>query len=216
MVIEAMNAGEFERVPDFVDQDELQAWYAGFVRTQDAPAHEWTAAELMQQDPDMPLEAAEYYAARLRRQVRKSAGSLHGQFAGLETRAELARTSVADALARYLRAQDPAWQFEQRSRAMGVELSGRTPPVVPVKQREVVGVVSEGEDRAFVVYRVRWLMEGQADVEYEVEVASLRRTTDGWRLQLRGELFELGPTVVVGDGLPDDASADHSQRTDGA
>lgn len=65
-----------------------------------------------------------------------------------------------------------------------------------------------------VLVSVKWLMKGQPDVEYELEVASLRRTTDGWRLQLRGELFEHGPTVVMGDGLPDDASADHDQRTD--
>lgn len=195
--IEASNRGEWSRVADRVDAEDLEQWYSSQVHVPDAPVREITAQEIKRHQPDMPDEVAEYQAEQFNKRAEESRSSLHGQFAGVETRADLAKLLPADALTRYLQAQEPGWQFEERIKALDPRLAGYPIQGTLKQYRRAVGIVHDGDERAHVVYKVHWQVEGAEDAEGEIQVASLRKTDMGWRLRLRGELFEHHSGVSV-------------------
>lgn len=199
--IQAANAGDWERVAALTDGDDLAAWYHGYADVEEEPLPPVTAADMKRWQPELPDAVAEYQAERLNRDRAGGRGSLHGQFAGLSTRAELRRVRPEEALARYLRAQDVRWQFDEQIRAQRPEAKRLALPESPSMVRSVVGAVGEGDDVAHVVYRSAW--SGDAGQELppgtpgDMHVVTVRRGPDGWRLRLTGELFEHGGSVMV-------------------
>jgi hypothetical protein len=90
----------------------------------------------------------------------------------------------------------------ERLAGMDEERTSRIWARMPVRTRAVLGVVHEGEDQAHAVYRIRWLVSGEA-TDDGVRIVSLRRTPDGWRLLMDGELFEQGLTLYISSGSDD-------------
>ena len=209
--IEALNRGEWRRVADLVDPEELRSWFEQQrARIREEPWRPLTPEAVRRNRPDMPEEVARYHADRMNREA-EWVNSLSSQFAGVETRGELERLGAAEALARYLQAQDPRWRFEEQLKRLAPELRAIARPGTPACRREIVGVVHEGEDLAHVVYRVRRQPGGAEEMstrEGELEVASLRRTDDGWRLRLSGALFAPGGSAVVLDAEAKDTESD--------
>lgn len=205
--IEASNRGEWSRVADLVDSQDLEQWYSNHIRVPDAPVRQITAREIKRYQPDMHDEVAEYQAEQANKRAEESRSSLRGQFAGVETRAELARLTPADALTRYLQAQDPGWQIEERFKALDPRLAGYPIRGTPKQYRRAIGVVHEEDVTAHVVYKVHWQVESAEEAEGEIQVASLRKTDMGWRIRLRGELFEhhcaVGLDMVPAVGEPE-------------
>lgn len=205
IVIEAIGAldrGEWRRVADMIDPGELQVWFERYIASvPEEPRRQITPEGVRRNRPDMPEEVAQYYADRINRET-EWGSSLGSQFAGVKTRDELRSLESAEALARYLQAQDPRWQFTEHLKRLTPELRAIAQAGTPECRREVVGVVHEGENLAHVVYRVLRHPGGAdaAGVEAgELEVASLRRTDDGWWLRLTGELFAPGTSFVFLD-----------------
>ncbi len=196
--IDALNRGDWLRVAQATDEEDLDRWYRAFVDFQEPEMPPLTAAEIKRYQPELPDVVAEWQAESANRSREAVRGKLPGLFAGIETRAELARLSPVDALARYLEAHDPAWQFPRQLETLRPELlplAGQNPPS---RQRDVIGAVAEGDDVVHVVYRSRFVVSGQGDGgPGELHVASLRRRGSAWRLRMQGELFEPQGGVFV-------------------
>ncbi len=196
--IEALNRGEWERAARATDPDDVERWYRSHAERKDVPPRTLTAEQVKRHSPDLPDAVAEYQAAEFNRHQAENRGSLHGEFAGIETRAQLAALSATEALARYLQAQDPSWQFQRRLDALDPRLAPYARQGTLSRVREVVGVVHEGASVAHVVYRARLdVGEAEGGRESTMHVATLREGPDGWRLRLRGELFEHGGMVTI-------------------
>ncbi len=198
--IEALNRGEWRTVAEATDREDVERWFGAFVGFEDRELPPVSAAEMQRYDPELPDAVAEYQAERLTRQRAEGLGKLPGLFAGIETRAELALLSPTDALARYLQARDPRWQLHEQLKT----LDPRVLPLVrqnePMKRREVVGAVAEGDDLAHVVYRTLYGVGAETEPgAAELHVLTVRRRPEGWRLRLHGELFEGGSAVLVLD-----------------
>lgn len=120
--IEALNRGEWRRVADLVDPRELRSWFEQYLaRIPEESRRQITPEEVRHNRPDMPEEVARYYADRMNREA-EWGSSLSSQFAGVETRGELELLEAAEALAQYLQAQDPSWQFEEHLKRLAPEL----------------------------------------------------------------------------------------------
>lgn len=196
--LEALNRGEWKRVAEVTDPDEVEGWYRPFVERDEPALRPLTAEQIKRHQPDMPDAVAEYQAARFNRQQEQNWGSLHGQFAGVATRIELAALSPVEALARHLQAQDPDWNFKERLKTLDRQWVPYARPGTFSTERKAVGVVYEGDGVAHVVYRSRRKVEEADDLpEGTMHVATLRKKPDGWKLRMRGELFMHGGNMVI-------------------
>lgn len=189
--IAALNQRDWLAAAQFFDREDLNTWYAGFFNIAEEPQHDVTYRDIKRYQPDMPDEVAEYQAAQIRRQREEARGTLHGQFAGLDSRPELAAVTPVEALARHFQARDPEWIFERSIKNMDPRIVPYAQPPEWSQWRKAVGAMLETDDVAHVVYSVSW----RQDVRYipgegEMSVATLRRTSEGWQIRLRGELFE--------------------------
>jgi len=98
-----------------------------------------------------------------------------GQFAGVKTLNELRALSPQMLLARFLEARSP-------------KANPADPDYQPpISTREIIGEVAETPDLVHVVYRVHTDVGRYGRTE-SVEVVPVKRSADGWRLMLNGEL----------------------------
>jgi hypothetical protein len=207
--VSALASGDWKGVAKLVDMDDVREWYEAFLPPTDEPLPDLTARDLQHDQPGMPDAVAEYQAAEVNRRRREARESLHGQFAELSTRYELAETDPVEALSRYLQAQDPNWRYEQHLARLGRSV-GRDPSEVPLQSRRILGGVLETVDVAHVLYKFTWRGDSDAPGEGDMRVATLRRTTGGWRLRLRGELFEHGNYGFMGEPREDQGAPEPS------
>lgn len=199
-VLEALNVQDWATAVGCVDEDDLLEWYRGYAEFVEEPLPEVDAAELKRQRPEWPDAVAEYNAAELNRRRRESRGRICG-FAGIDLRSELLAIEPAEALARYLEAQDPEWRFRETLRTLDSARRAAMQHDPPRQWRRLIGTVAESASIAYAVYRVGWTGdEASAGDGDEVVVATLRLASSGWRVRLRGELFEHGS---YGFAMPD-------------
>ena len=193
----ALDAREWAAAAAFVDADDVDDWLAGYLDVTDEPQRDVTKADMKVVNPDKPDAVAEYEAAEVNRRRRETRGALHGEFVGLDTRQQLAELTPQEALARYLHARDPEWQFAEQVSRLDPRVAPLVRDHIPVQRRSTIGAVLETPDTAHVVYAVRW-SGATAESEYsETHVATLRHTPSGWRVRLRGELFFGGWSALV-------------------
>ena len=103
------------------------------------------------------------------------------------------------ALERFLEACDPVWRFESYFRRTHPQELRTLPtcPDPPSRMREVVGVLREEGDQAWLAYRTWWAAATPAEAAEEVQVAALRRTRAGWRMRRAGEIFEPARFTII-------------------
>jgi hypothetical protein len=194
----ALDRGEWKRVAKLTDPDEVEGWYRPYVEREEPAPRTLTPEQIKRYQPDLPDAVAEYQAAQFNRQQEQNRGWLHGQFAGVATRTELAALSPVEALARYLQAQDPEWHFQEQLKTLDRALAPFARPGTFSTERKVVGVVYEGDGVAHVVYRsLRSVGEANEMTEGTMHVATLRKRPDGWKLRMRGEMFEHGGNITI-------------------
>jgi hypothetical protein len=191
-VLHALNARNWAAVVAFVDEEDLLEWFRGYAEVEEEPLPDVGAAELERQRPEWPEAVAQYNAAELNRRRRESRGKVHG-FAGIQDRSDLRAIEPSEALARYLEAQDPEWRHGEMLNALGSERRAAIQHDPPRQRRTLIGTVAESASLAHALYRVSWTAsEASAGEGGQVVVATLRLTSTGWRVRLRGELFEHG------------------------
>jgi hypothetical protein len=191
-VLQSLNAQNWAAVVAYVDEDDLLEWFRGYAEVVEEPVPDVSAADLKRQQPEWPDAVAEYNAAELNLRRRESRGKVHG-FAGIEDRSELLAIKQSEALARYLQAQDPEWRYGEMLNALDSVRRAAMQHDAPRQGRTLIGTVAESPSMAHAVYRVSWTAsDPSAGDGGEVVVATLRLTNSGWRVRLRGELFEHG------------------------
>lgn len=193
----ALNRGDWGGAAAFLDREDVEAWYQDCLRERRT---RWqpTMEEMLSWEPDLPRDVAEYRLEQLRLTTELYTG-IGNDFVAISTREELERLLPAEAIAQFLRAQDPVWRFDTHMR----RLYGERPvacPEPPARRRQVVGLLEETGAAATVEYRVFWSDRGPASPSAETRIARLRRGPDGWRLRLVGEFVEGAGFTVIAQG----------------
>jgi hypothetical protein len=182
-LFDALSAEAWPRAADLFEPEHVADWFRDQLRSIPQEQPSITAEQLRRGDPEMPLEVAEYYVARMRRQ--RSRRTPEGEFAGVDSWAELSKLTPVEAFARFLEARDPRTQFANAVRNLHPE---KPPPGEGNRasfQYAVLGAVPEGDDLCHVVYRRRW-SRGE-EHPGELGLLTCRRSAPGWRMQITDE-----------------------------
>lgn len=194
-----VEAGRFDEVAAYVDADDLKGLHRDAEAAANAPPpRPWTADEYMAGEPGLPREIAEYYAERDAKSARREVPVLSTTFSRVHTAADLQALDTAQLLGRWLEARDPQLIIPR--------VAGRR--VVPIPdalhalqgRRAVIGAALEDEDTAHVVYRSSFTPPPPDET---LHVASLRRTSAGWRMRFHAYDFLGAASWSVSLG-PDD------------
>jgi hypothetical protein len=145
-------------------------------------APDWQRAEsveeLMRREPGMPRAVAEYQASRSAEMRRKfPPPSLAEGFARVETLAELEALSAKEMFARFLEASDWRYRAARQIERGGGTITREGHAALPRTRHEVIGAVPDGQDVAYVVYRIIHIGDGPR----EVQTLRMERTPEGWR-----------------------------------
>lgn len=160
-----------------------------------------TVEELMRSDPAMPRAVAEYQATRSAEMRRRfPPPRLSDGFARVETLAELEALSAREMFARFLEATDWRNRAARQIERGGGTITPEGRAHLPRNRHEVLGAVSDGEDAAYVVYRIIHVGGGPR----EVQTLRMERTPEGWRA--RNIYFAghggVGMQIVEWEGRP--------------
>lgn len=160
-----------------------------------------TAEELMRNDPGMPRVVAEYQASRSAEMRRRfPPPRLSDGFARVETLAELEALSAKEMFARFLEAADWRYRAARQIERGGGTITPEGRAALPRNRHEVLGAVPDGEDAAYVVYRVIHIGDGPR----EAQTLRMERTPEGWRA--RNIYFAghggVGMQIVEWEGRP--------------
>jgi hypothetical protein len=137
-----------------------------------------SAEELMRQEPGMPRVVAEYQASRSAEMRRKyPPPSLADGFARVETLGELEALSAREMFARFLEATDWRYIAARQIERGGGTISPEGRAALPRTRHEVLGAVPDGDDAAYIVYRIIHVADGPR----EVQTLRMERTPEGWR-----------------------------------
>jgi hypothetical protein len=141
----AVEAEDWATAASCLDPVGLAKWHLAWCRRAERPAAAVSDVETWKQtfDPELPHDVAVYFVNR-----QKAAGDadhIAERFARLRQGSQLRELSPADAVARYLEAQDPRKWLRDQAQA-----SGETSR--PILKRRVVGSLPADESSAYVVY----------------------------------------------------------------
>ena len=134
------------------------------------------------------------------------------QFAHVSSQRELAELSPLTAMARYLEALSPGYQFDLMIQTQNVPVAGTNSAELqghwPLVKRRVVGSVLDGPEKAHVVFVERIGAQDLEDLESGTFVATLVETDQGWRIMPTGRLFEqMGWSIGFDPQLDEDRGA---------
>lgn len=226
----AMDEERWSDAADLYDPDSLESWGRRVVREMESRRENFE--EMMRRadpetvrrsNPALSDAAADSAARAMEEQLDFGwRMTLSNRFAGIESLEALRAVDARDLAARALEAASPAYRKkhaldamvdrrrmggrnevddEERAR-MRAELERGTPLE---RVREIEGTVLAG-DRAYVVYRIRFVAEDDLGGPDTPALLPLIRTDAGWRLVQRGEnlLEEPGPFRVTRQPAPPD------------
>ena len=156
--LEALNAEEWIRVAEHCDPVSLRAFHREMIDMFAPPRPEYalTAEVIMQHQPDMPREVAEYQVAEHRRAV-DPAARLAYELEGITSLDELRASEPLIVFASWLAARSPRAQIRrliEKGRAPSVPATGFAQKLEwRFYDYAVLGSVPDGEDTAQVVFR---------------------------------------------------------------
>ena len=156
---------------------------------------EYTVADLMHRDPDMPREAAEYEIRRRERERQRYPPRPFWMFYGIDSARQLERMPVEEAAMRWVQGHDPLWQVAEFRRLRHCEPDRHLDSLAASRRAIVYGGLSAGSDTAFVTFRAQWFPVPELPQFMEApfplpQIAVLRRGDIGWRIRALPSLLE--------------------------
>lgn len=202
----ALDRAEWDTAASLVDGADLEEWYVHITRDRSYKGKAITADDIRAHDPDMPMEAAVYAAAKAQADLARRGSSLHGDFGPVRTVEELRRVARRKALGLFLRMLDPAERYSFET--------GEAKPDLGLK-RNALACIQPRASTAYVLYED---VDVSGGVAAEVpKVVVMRYGDEGWRVRLRADPFQSPGYTLMGmakDGDGGDAQEDR-ERTDG-
>ncbi len=225
--VTALREGDLQRAAELCDPVSLRMFHRQLCEQFDSSTGRFglTAEMLMRASPDMPRDVAEYQIARMR-QNSDPERRLREELPSVASVEELRALEPAAAFAAWLDGRSPRRQIAALVKA------GEAPPGALANQQSfgrlvhhyvTLGVVSDGDDVAYVLYRHQADESTMRSAEAVQELASLpadeqtfvreqwlhqkpmllpcRRQADGpWRLHADYDFFEATTRFVGGIG----------------
>jgi hypothetical protein len=142
-----------------------------------------TIEEIMQRDPNMPREVAEYELKRYREQTKNfnPAQFIAFEFAGVNSIRELQALSALEATARFLQALDSRWMIRKQFVESGCAGAGAVPLPVPIHR--ILAATLASDSVAYVLHEDEGFESvPDADLIFEPMVMRLRLGPQGWRI----------------------------------
>lgn len=199
-ILDALDAERWDEVAAFVHDHVVQRLHH---ETKERLAF-WQAptqpdAEMyLRQDPDMPRDTAEYLASKAR-QSRALDPDFTELFGGVASAEQFEGMTAVEYAASYLRSSDPRVRGRERP---DLEDEPGGPYSGGQCARQLLGMVDEGDELAHAVYRIRWSENRTGTLFDHVDVLTLHRTDDGWRI-ISLELNGLPRNMWFWIGMPD-------------
>lgn len=198
--IEAMRWDAVASLMHPVTLKRFREWQIDLARTSERQLDEGSRDH----ERNLPPEVAAWFDAQRKKEEEyweQHGPRLSHTFAGIETIEELESLSAAELFARYLQAQDPREQALRQAQREGKEISiAGIEKKLMVEERVVIGSVAEDDSTVQVVCRTRSKLKLiPEDDEGRVEVITVRRTPEGWRI-LAGpsdSIFLEGPSYGI-------------------
>jgi hypothetical protein len=195
---------------EMVRRDELARDWQMRAAEQESPAArdpQMMVRAMMQSDPKMPREVAEYFVRQVRESRRHSHSLIGMDFARVPTADSLERLPTTEAAARWLEAHDEMFQFRQERderRARGCPELPSDAELDRPRPHVVLGAVVLGDTAAYVLHRdpargaeMAAAMGGWRPVT--PEVLPLRRVAGQWRVHAGAVAHEGRITIISGD-----------------
>lgn len=212
-------AGEWDHAAELIDSESLSAWFSPYHAQPEPSPHFVSAWDMRVGDSEMPDAVAEYLAARHNRQAKAMLDSTAWQFARVSSRRELDELSPLKAMARYLEALSPGYQFDlmiqTQSIAVAATDSAGLQRHMPLVRRRAVGSVLDGPQKAHVVLVESIGGQDLEEPESGTFVATLVKTDQGWRIMPAGRLFAQIGWSLGFDPPPDEDGAARGGVSDG-
>jgi hypothetical protein len=183
-VLRALDEQRWNDVAQFVDPLRLQELLDRELRRGRLDGKPWTpltADDYRRQQPDMPLEVAEYMAKQSQKNVEVYARLERKRF-DVDDLSDLDSMSQAEQLGRWLRSRDPNIQLRSVVEVTAPE-QAEFRPDIPRAPRSVVGELVR-DDTAFVLYVAHW-----HGPETMASMVTLAKSPVGWAVIPRGDLF---------------------------
>ncbi|HUP19661.1 MAG TPA: hypothetical protein VM778_06880 [Gemmatimonadota bacterium] len=186
--LRALDEDRWEVAAAFFSASDLERWHREIVRRIETSPKRESVEEILEREPDLPREVAEY---RARQWPADPMGQMYPPIIGVETLDELRALAPVAAAAGALQGGDPG---EHPAHVLANH-GDRMPPEDAAAyramtghdaSRTILGTVPGPTPRDVqIVYRLRW--GGEADYAIdEVAVLSLVATPDGWRVRRTG------------------------------
>lgn len=191
---EAVFAARWPEAVDLLnlaDVDRLRRQQVKYAR---APrGRDYTAADLMLRDPEMPREAAEYEIRKQEKERKQFPERPFWMYYGVDSAAQLERMPLEEVAMRWLQAADPLWQVQEVRRVNHCPLAQGLDSLRSTRHALVYGSVPAGTDTAIVAFRSEWFpvldfFTDPGEIR-PPQFAVLTKGQAGWRIHpLRGLL----------------------------
>lgn len=142
-----------------------------------------TIEEIMERDPKMPREVAEYELRLSQERVKNfnPAQFIAYEFAGVNSIRELQELSALDATARFLQALDSRWMLRKALKESGC--AGLDVGPLPAPIHKILAATIGVDSVAYVLHEDNELqIPPDADILLEPMVMRLRLSPQGWRI----------------------------------
>ena len=156
-----------------------------------------TAEDLLRTDPGMPMVVAEYLAKRA---AQNALLVPPVEDFGLDSIAQLARMRPEELGPVWVKGHDFAERVRRGAQRAGCSVPASLDSALRARKPEVYGAVPAGPDRAFVLFRVDQFAGPWGLNTPFPNIAALRRTPEGWRIQARDDLLLAGILDVCSAG----------------
>jgi len=170
------------------------------------PPQDPTVESMMAMDSTMPRAVAEWQLQQMKRYRRPDFGDKSGTFAGVHTQHDLFALTPAQALSRWLEAQDERTQRRQSMQMQHCSLEAVEAIMrIPVPKRVVLAVAIQDDSSAFVIHTI------QGESAFRVPemliggemLMSVHKRANTWRIDPRGNLMRPLNSGGVWYGCPE-------------
>jgi len=188
---DAVAREKWESAAGFIDLARFEPHFKQVIgRARSAlPPPELTIEQILARDSTMPRAVAEYQLAEAKKYSAMSPGfgDMSYEFAGVHSQQDLFALKPAEALARWLEAQDERTQMREGWRRMGCSLSDL--PSFPGAKRLVLGVAIVNDSLAYVVHADDRFGPVPTSFYGTERLFVVRRTNGVWRIEPRVDVL---------------------------
>jgi hypothetical protein len=197
--IEAWNARQWRDAAQQLDLalfDRFRRDFIARTRRSGEEGPRMTVEELRKNNPDMPLEVAEYQVRMMEEQRRRYADPTPYEFARVSSAGVLRNLDAAEAAARWLESRDPQWQVRMQFEQAGCPAPDDVDQI-PSARRTVLGELAVTDSIAYVLVQEERDESVPAWAGGDLTVLQLARRGERWVVVPRGDLVpEVGSVDV--------------------